>query len=528
MSGKASALHWAWPAIGWLLGLACLQHCERLPRSREYAGLLLLLLLLLALCLLLAWRRRPLPPRSPTLTLSLSLTLTLTLAALLLAFTVGAGRAALRLADALPQAWEGRDLLLEGRVDSLPVATLGQGGAPGWRFEFECQRSHAGPSPDDPPLVLPHRLLLSWYGLPFEAAPPLRAGERWRFVLRLKRPNGLMNPHAFDYEAWLLEQDLRATGLVRPGSAQRLAAAPWWSLDAARQRLREALQRRIADPTVAGVLAALSLGDQAAIGREDWALFRDTSVAHLLSVSGLHVTMFAWLAAAACGALWRRSARLCLYLPAPRLALWAGVAAALAYALFSGWGVPAQRTVWMLASLALLRSLGLRWPWPLSLLAAAVVVTAIDPWAIGQAGFWLSFAAVALLMASGSPPRREAGGPGRWRALLRQGLHSQWVASLGLAPLSLLFFQQISLLGLVANLVAIPLVSFVITPLAFLGIAAPPLWDGAELCVRALMAWLRWLDGWGWAVWRVPVAPPWAQAAGLLGGALLVLPLPAR
>ena len=249
-------------------------------------------------------------------------------------------------------------------------------------------------------MALPPRLLLSWYGEPGQAAPPLRAGERWALLVRLKRPHGLMNPHAFDYELWLFEQNLRATGVVRPGSMQRLAAASPWSLNAWRQDLREALQRRVSDPGRAGVLAALSLGDQAAISRADWALFRDTGVAHLLSVSGLHVTMFAWLVQGLTGWLWRRSARLCLAWPAPRAALWAGVVAALAYALFSGWGVPAQRTVWMLTSLAVLRSLGLQWPWPLALLLAAVVVTAIDPWAISQAGFWLSFVAVGLLMAS--------------------------------------------------------------------------------------------------------------------------------
>ena len=136
----------------------------------------------------------------------------------------------------------------------------------------------------------------------------------------------------------------------------------------------------VGDTSAAGVLAALAVGDQAAIEREDWAVFRNTGVAHLMSISGLHITMFAWLAALLVAPLWRRSTRAMLWLPAQRAAGWAGVAAALGYALFSGWGVPAQRTVWMLATVMLLRSLGRRWPWPLVLLAAAVVVTAGDPW----------------------------------------------------------------------------------------------------------------------------------------------------
>jgi competence protein ComEC len=178
----------------------------------------------------------------------------------------------------------------------------------------------------------------------------------------------------------------------------------------------------------------------------------------------------------------------------------------------------------MVFSIAALKSVGLSWPWPLCLLAACVIVTVVDPWAISQAGFWLSFAAVGLLMASGD---EVPSGPGV-KAHLKQGLHSQWVATLGLAPLSLLFFQQISVVGLLANLVAIPWVSFVITPLALGGALLPGLWVWAEFCAQALMAYLRLLDGLPWAVWNLPVAPLCAQIAGLAGGALLVMPLPWR
>ena len=497
------------PATAWLAGLGLLQQLRTLPASPIPTALAAVAAFALGLCL-----RHRAWPRA----------ICFSLAALLLAFSQGTWRAQARLLEALPEAWEGRDILLSGRVASLPSATQGLSGAPGWRFEFEISQAHAGPDLDDPPLTLPPRLLLSWYAQPDLAAPPLRAGERWQLLVRLKRPHGLMNPHGFDYELWLFEQDLRATGVVRPGVMRRLEAAPLWSLDRWRQSLREALQREVTDASVAGVLAALSLGDQAAIARSDWALFRDTGVAHLMSISGLHVTMFAWLAQYLVGRQWRRSARLCLRWPAPTVARWSGVLAAFAYAMFSGWGVPSQRTVWMLLSLALLRALGLRWPWPMCLLASAVIVTAIDPFAISQAGFWLSFAAVGLLMASGN----EAVAPHGIKAHLLAGLRSQWVATIGLAPLSLLFFQQISLVGLFANLLAIPLVSFVITPLALCGALLPVLWSWAEFCVQGLMAYLHGLAALQGAIWILPVAPVWAQLAGLAGGALLILPLPWR
>jgi competence protein ComEC len=272
-----------------------------------------------------------------------------------------------------------------------------------------------------------------------------------------------------------------------------------------------------------------------ATNREDWQLFRDTGVAHLMSISGLHVTMFAWLAAALVARGWRCSARAMLACPAPRAGAVGGLLAATAYAAFSGWGVPAQRTVWMLLVVGGLALIGRRWPWPLVLLAAGVVVTVVDPWALLQPGFWLSFAAVGLLLVSDArddePPdpdewstwRRRWAGAARW---LHGGLRTQFIATVGLAPLTLVFFQQLSLVGFVANLAAIPLVTGVITPLALLGVVLPPCWDLAALAAQGLTAWLDWLAGSPWTVWHVAVAPGWAQLAGLLAALLLVAPLP--
>jgi competence protein ComEC len=171
------------------------------------------------------------------------------------------------------------------------------------------------------------------------------------------------------------------------------------------------------------------------------------------------------------------------------------------------------------------------------LLAAAVVVTALDPWALLQAGFWLSFAAVGLLMASSASTgaRAAASAPADWRgwpqrawAAVRADLRTQVVATLGLAPLTLVFFQQISLVGFAANLFAIPLITIVITPLALLGVAIVPMWAVGAWVVHGLDAALGWLAALPGAVWAVPVAPWWAQLAALLGAVLLVLPWPWR
>lgn len=426
---------------------------------------------------------------------------------------------------------EGVDLELTGLVASLP-----QRGATGLRFRFDVESARLRGGA----VVVPARVSLGWFiGFHDDAAltpqqRSLAAGQRWRFTVRLRQPHGHLNPHGFDHELHLFEQGVRASGTVRDAPNVLLAPAAGHPVERLRQQVRDAIEAHVDDPRAAGVLAALSIGDQGAIEREDWELFRQTGVAHLVSISGLHVTMFAWGAALLVGAAWRRIAPLPLRLPAQQAGRWGGLAAAAAYALFSGWGVPSQRTVWMLAVVTLLHGGGRRWPWPLVLLCAAVVVTALDPWALLQPGFWLSFAAVGMLMASSAAHDvPAAGAPAEaWTAAasrqLRGALRSQLVATLGLTPLTLVFFQQVSLVGFVANLIAIPVVTLLVTPLALLGALLAPLWWLGAFVVRALGSVLAALAGLPGAVWSVPAAPAWAQAAGLSGAALLILPLPWR
>jgi competence protein ComEC len=287
--------------------------------------------------------------------------------------------------------------------------------------------------------------------------------------------------------------------------------------------VRDAILARVADPRSAGVLAALVVGDQNAIDRADWDVFRATGVAHLMSISGLHVTMFAWLAGALVGAGWRRSPRLCLAWPAPQAALAGGLALATGYALFSGWGVPAQRTLLMLASVAWLRLSGRRWPWPVTWLAACAVVLTTDPWALLQPGFWLSFIAVGVLFATDRGALPQAPGlAARAAGLVRE----QAIVTLALAPLTLVLFGQVALAGLLANLLAIPWVTLVVTPLAMAGVALPVAWDLAAGAVQVLAAFLQLLAALPSAVWTSPAPPAWAGAAGVLGGLLLAMRLP--
>lgn len=463
-----------------------------------------------------------------------------------LAAAVADLRALGRLGDRLSPALEGQDLELVGVIASLPQW---RDGSARFRFDVESARpAFAGEDEQAQPPALagvPSRVLLTWGGGFADGAwqrrPPedLQAGQRWRFVVRLRQPHGSFNPHGFDVELWLFENGLGATGTVRSLRSQRhewLGAAPGYPVQRARQAVTDAIHARVPDGRSAGVLAALVVGEQSAIDRADWDLFRVTGVSHLMAISGLHVTMFAWLAAGVLRRVWRSRHGWMLALPAPVAARWGGLVLALGYAVFSGWGVPAQRTVWMLATVAVLAQSGRRWPWGLMLMCTATVVAAVDPWALLAPGFWLSFVAVALLMASGDGAWVQAtvstdpGRWSRWTAWLRQsvgaGLRTQAIATVGLAPLTLIFFQQVSVVGFVSNLVAIPVVSLVVTPLAMLGVVAAPCWDLAAMAVSGLSAWLGWLAQWPMAEWLTAAAPGWAMGAGVVGAVLAVLPGP--
>jgi competence protein ComEC len=513
---------WAFAALGGSLAGAALQlHQPTLWRAGAYAALLF------AGVAGLWWRR--------------AFVRLLLLAALVCGAMAGAGlagwRAVAYAGDALDPSLEGRDLQVTGVVSQMP-----QRNETGTRFHLDVEFARWADARNDAPPLVPSRIALGWYGentglwghamegraTSSAAVGALHAGERWQLTVRLRAPHGNLNPHGFDSELWLWEQGVHANGYVRTGTHDAAPAylANTWAhpIERAREAVRDAVFERVADRRQAGVIAALVTGDQGAIDRAGWDVFRATGVAHLMSISGLHITMFAWLAAHIAGALWRRSTRLMLRLPAPQAALIGGVLLATLYALFSGWGVPSQRTVWMLATVALLRLTGRRWPWPHVWLLTAAVVVAIDPWALMQAGFWLSFVAVGVLFATDSTEagERKTGAANRLFLFFRE----QWVITLALTPLSLLLFQQVSVVGLLANAIAIPWVTLVITPLVMLGAVAAPLWDVAAWAVQALAVLLQWLAGLPFATLSMAAPPWWMAACGVAGGALLAMPLP--
>src|SRR6266446_1694890 len=281
----------------------------------------------------------------------------------------------------------------------------------------------------------------------------------------------------------------------------------------------ERFQSALGATPAAGILAALSVGDQRAISGEEWRLFNRTGVTHLMSISGLHVTLisglFAWLVATG----WRRVPALTLYLPARKAAAAAAIVGALGYTLLAGFGVPAQRTFYMVTVVAIALWSG-RIASPgrtLALALAAVVI--FDPWAPLAPGLWLSFGAVMLIfyVASGWT---SAG------TFLAQWGRIQWAITVGLAPAVLLLFGQVSVAGPLANAVAIPAVSAVITPLALVAALIPvdALLQFSAMLVELLLQFLEWCAALPGALWQQHVPPLWCVLLALGGAAWLLAP----
>ncbi|WP_213876712.1 DNA internalization-related competence protein ComEC/Rec2 [Pseudomonas sp. dw_358] len=401
--------------------------------------------------------------------------------------------------DRLAPALEGRTVWLQGTVAGLPDSRDGV-----QRFELVNAASRHN--------SLPARMRLSWRN-----GPTLQAGEEWRLAVTLRRPRSLINPGGPDLEAWMLARRIGASGSVKDG--QRLSTPPMAWREAVRQRLVQVdAQGR------EGALAALVLGDKSGVSRQDWTTLQATGTVHLLVISGQHIGLLAGLLYGLVAGLsrWGYWPPRWPWLPCACSLAFTG---ALAYGWLAGFEVPVRRACLMLGLVLLwrlrYRQMSLGWP----LLVAFVTVLLIEPLASLQAGFWLSFGAVAtLLWVFGA----RLGGWHWWQAWTR----AQWMIALGLLPGLLALGLPVSLSGPLANLLAVPWISLLVLPLALSGSALLWIWpvagEGVLWFTGGLLNLLfEGLDG------LAQVLPPWqsGQRSGwLLGliamGALLLL-LPA-
>jgi competence protein ComEC len=515
--------------VGFVAGAGWLQTQATLPGFP-------LLILASVVAILACWSARKYGPHHFEIPLSFS-------AGVTAGFVWAALFAHFHLSEQLPLAMEGRDLTVIGTVDSLPYRF-----ERGTRFNLTLERVVSEGIPAD---AIPSRLALSWYGdpqaetaSPAETGEPVQAGERWQLTVRLRRPHGNANPHGFDYEAWMLEQGLRAAGSVRPApdahANRRLddfVPSPKNLVQRARGVLRARILEALPEQRYAGVIVALVIGDQRGIAQSDWTVFNRTGVAHLVSISGLHITMIAGLFAALAQALWRRSfftrAQLPLLVPAQKVAALAGLAIALLYVSLAGFGVPAQRTLYMLAVVALALWSGKTGSPSHVLCIALGLVVLLDPWAVMWPGFWLSFGAVAIIFYAVAARRPAVQGATPWHAqcwsALRTATRTQYVITLGLVPLTLLLFSQVSLVGPLANAIAIPMIGFLVTPLALIGSVSPhPAAQWILGWAHQLLQWLadilNRLGDMPGAVWSAPAPSWWIFLFALIGALWLLAP----
>ena len=499
--------------VGLLFGVWLFQQQPRLWSLAVWVGWLAALV---ALSLLqFGWRLPPVPSLSfsfPIQTWLRRLWLVLLIAAL--AFAYAQARAWWRLQSALPAACEQLVIPVQGVIVSVPERD-----ARGQHVDLAVERSFNQACP------LPANIRLHLYQQTYrgEAAKPLalpylQAGERWQFSVRLKRPHATRNPHGFDYAAWSLANDIGASGsIVTKAPMHRLQPLVWQPaalIARWRAGVGERIERVLGATPASAVLRALVIGDDSHITRTDWQLFVDTGINHLVSISGLHITMLASLGYLCIGWLWRLRPRWALHLPSKLAASAGGALVAIAYSALAGFSIPTQRTLYMLLTVLAMLSLKHRLPFSWILCVAMWVVLLLDPWAVMAPGFWLSFGAVAVLaFAMGGRLR-----PSRW---WQSALQTQWIMTLALVPVLILFFNQLSLVSPLANGLAIPLVSVGVVPLAIAGAVLPldgllhiaaGLW---QVCAHAL-AWLHQLP---WAVGYVATPPMWGMADGYVGDA---------
>jgi competence protein ComEC len=362
--------------------------------------------------------------------------------------------------EPFPEDLVNRTLVVEGRIVSLPESL-----AYASRFLFQIEQATL----DDAPLPGRWRARLSWY----RGAPPLAAGQRWLLPVRLKPPHGFLNPGGFDYERWLFEQGVAATGHVTGADAARLLdpgpGGQW--LNRWRQGLRDRLDTLLPPGPASALVKALVIGDRGGIEPEQWEVFARTGTSHLIAISGLHVGLVAGVVFGGVRFAWARMAWLAWRFAAPRAAAVAALLAAGAYAGLAGFSISTQRALVMLC-VVLIAVISGRTLRPLSGLSLALLaVLLLDPSSLLSFGFWLSFGAVGVLLYALAQRLGTPMAPLRWG-------RAQWAVAIGLLPMLLLFFGRASVVAPAVNLLLVPLFGLLL-PLVLLATALALVGDWA-------------------------------------------------
>ena len=421
----------------------------------------------------------------------------------------------------------GKDVLVTGWVTGLPKKRQRSAS-----FEFNIEQLQF----NERSYPTPGHVKLSWYG---SSVPDIKPGEVWQLQLRLKPPHGFINPGGFDYEKWLFQQGIRATGYVRRSENNQLLKSSdntyTSSIDRFRLTIINHLDRLLEHQANAPLIKALAVGERQSMTVKQWQVLRDTGTAHLMAISGLHIGLVAAIAFWLGRWGWSFAGRACLWLPAQKVGAVSAVIIAALYALLAGWSIPTQRALVMVLVVMAGVLFYRQYATSRVLSIALIAVLLYDPLSVLSAGFWLSFAAVSVIAFAMkgrfSQSRFKQSSFKQFNGFQQWG-SVQWAVSMGLLPLMLLLFQQVSVISPLANLWAIPLVSLLIVPLTLLSVISlfiyEPVANGLLWLVINIMDAIWWglelMAQWPWAVWKSASPPLLSFALAMIGVVLLLLP----
>ena len=388
-----------------------------------------------------------------------------------------------RLVEQLNPAQEGIDLRVAGTVVGIPTSD-----ARGQRFALRIEHG-AG-------LSAGSKLQLSYFADNVngdQEAHPFRPGDRWQLTVRLKQVHGYANPGQSDREAYLFRNGFIASGYVRgaigsspaaetSGKADNvLVGYSRCSISVLRHSLLQKLESRLSETRHPELIIALILGEKDGLGSAQWDLFSATGTNHLFVISGLHIGMLSLAVFQIASYGLRLLPRTLNPVPAQSGAALLAIGAALAYSVLAGWSLPTQRASIMVAILLANAITGRQTSRSYRFVVALAAVMTLDPLASSSPGFWLSFTAVGVLLFFGqSAPAQEpvAGDSYLLKLLKRQAsqlIRPQWLVFVGLFLPLVLLFGSVSLIAPLANVLAIPMLGFLLLPVLLLACLLLPI-----------------------------------------------------